>query len=223
VLRRHPSLLVPYGSVLRSNFHKCNQLNAINPFNKVFGECVEVESSSLSFSKIETIAIGGFSLGNSVCRYGGTVVHTTVNVQNIDGDINDTGMPLTVDYRYRSYSAGLMSMNKNRRDRHGNEDEIIASRIIDRSVRPLFAKGFLKEIQIISTAHTVDEIHDPIIASVNSTSMALMQSGLPWAGPIGCVRVGLIDDALVVNPSLKDMERSTLDLVYSGTADRVLM
>ncbi len=76
---------------------------------------------------------------------------------------------------------------------------------------------------MIVTSHAADGIHDPTVAAVNAASFALMKSKQPWSGPVGCVRVGLVDGQLKVDPSLAEMQSSTLDFLYAGTADRTLM
>jgi polyribonucleotide nucleotidyltransferase len=130
---------------------------------------------------------------------------------------------LTVDYRSRSYAFGRIPQLNTRRERHGTDDEILVARIIDRAVRPLFPKGYVNEVQITVTTHAADGIHDPTIAAVNAASLALMKSRQPWNGPIGCVRVGFVDGKLVLDPSVAEVERSELDLVYAGNMSRPVM
>lgn len=200
-------------------------LTSKSAIDHVFGSGVSVtvgDDSKMIFSEVNTMAIGGLSLANAVCRHGDTVVHTVVNVKS-NFEAKEDFLPLTVDYRYRSYSSGLFPQKTTRRDRHGNEEEILIARVIDRAIRPLFGKGYVNEVQVIATAHALDQQHDPLIASVNATSLALLKSGLPWNGPVGCVRVGLIDGKLVVNPTIAAMKTSSLDFVYAGTHDRPLM
>ena len=176
-----------------------------------------------------SFAIGGgkdklahLSRGSSVCSHGLSVVHAVVT-SKYASDPKDKSFPLTVDYRSRSYAFGRIPITGNRRDRHGNDEEILAARIIDRAVRPMFPKGYVNEVQLTVTAHAADGVHDPVIAGVNAASMALLRSNLPWNGPIGCVRVGIIDGQLKLNPSVAEMENNTLDFVYAGSSSRPLM
>ena len=167
--------------------------------------------------------IGHLAQGNALCSGGGTLVHTAICTSTLSSDALDTSLPLTVELKSRDYASGNIPENFKRRERHGSEQEILAARIIDRSIRPLFPKNYLVEIQLTSTIHSVDSIHDPVVIAVNGASYALMNSNVIWNGPIGCVRVGLINKQLKVNPTASEMETSELDLLFSGTYDRVLM
>lgn len=183
----------------------------------------KAEASSASGITFSTGIMGHLSESSVFCKQGGTLVHAVVN-SSWTSDSKDAFLPLTVDYRSRQYAFGqIPTQNPSRRDRHGGDDEILVSRCIDRVVRPLFPKGYVNEVQILATSHAADGVHDPTIAAVNAASFALMQSKQPWFGPVGCVRVAMIDGALQVDPALPDLERATLDLVYAGTKDRALM
>ncbi len=177
-------------------------------------------ASGITFS---TGIMGHLSESSVFCKQGGTVVHAVVN-SAWTTEAKDAFLPLTVDYRSRSYAFGQIPQSSlSRRDRHGGDDETLVARCIDRVLRPLFPKGYTNEVQVLATSHAADGVHDPTIAAVNAASFALMQSKQPWFGPVGCVRVALIDGELQVDPSLQDMERATMDLVYAGTKDRALM
>lgn len=132
-------------------------------------------------------------------------------------------LPLTVDYKSRFSSLGKIPPNSNRRERHGTDDEILAARVIDRSVRPLFSRGFRDDTQITTTAHAVDGVSDPIVLGVNAASCALLQAGVPWRGPVGCVRVAKVAGELIANPSMDQLQASSLDLLYTGTSYRTIM
>ena len=95
--------------------------------------------------------------------------------------------------------------------------------IIDRAVRPLFPKGLVNQVQVIATAHAGDRIHDPTVMGVNAASLALMRSSVDWAGPVGCVRVGMVAGKLHLNPTVEQMQTSSIDFVYAGTHDKALM
>lgn len=189
-------------------------------FDFMSGESKASTAGGLTFS---TGIIGHLSEASVMCNTGGSVVHAVVNSARQADNPTSAFLPLTVDYRSRHYAFGKISQLASRREKHGTDDEILISRCIDRAVRPLFPKGYVNEVQLLVTAHAADGVHDPTIQAVNAASFALMVSQQPWYGPIGCVRVGLIDGELQVDPCLQDMERSTLDLVYAGTEGRALM
>ena len=188
-------------------------------FDFMSGEHKASIASGLTFS---TGLIGHLSESSVMCSAGGSVVHAVVNSARAENP-ESAFLPLTVDYRSRQYAFGQFPATLSRREKHGSDDEILVSRCIDRAVRPLFPKGYVDEVQLLVTAHAADGVHDPTIAAVNAASFALMCSEQPWYGPIGCVRIGLIDGELKVDPSVADMERSTLDFVYAGTEGRALM
>eukprot|EP00598_Pedospumella_elongata_P008934 CAMPEP_0184985228 /NCGR_PEP_ID=MMETSP1098-20130426/14003_1 /TAXON_ID=89044 /ORGANISM="Spumella elongata, Strain CCAP 955/1" /LENGTH=1061 /DNA_ID=CAMNT_0027509305 /DNA_START=44 /DNA_END=3229 /DNA_ORIENTATION=+ len=188
-------------------------------FDFMSGEHKASICSGLTFS---TGLIGHLSESSVMCSAGGSVVHAVVNSARAENP-ESAFLPLTVDYRSRQYAFGQFPATLSRREKHGSDDEILVSRCIDRAVRPLFPKGYVDEVQLLVTAHAADGVHDPTIAAVNAASFALMCSEQPWYGPIGCVRIGLIDGELRVDPSVADMERSTLDFVYAGTEGRALM
>ncbi len=131
--------------------------------------------------------------------------------------------PLTVDYRDKYAAAGRFPGGYFKREGRPSEREILISRLCDRPCRPLFPEGFLNEVQIIGQLMSADLVHDSDIAMVNGASAALAISDIPWGGPIGCVRVGLIDDQFVANPTIEQMYSSSLDLIYVGNEKDMLM
>ena len=166
--------------------------------------------------------IGHLADSSAICTQGDSVVHATVcSARNMDAQ--DNFLPLTVDYRSRTYAFGRIPHSGNRRERHGTDDEVLIARVIDRAIRPLFPEGYVNEVQLIVTTHAADGVNDPTIMAVNAASYALMTSRQPWNGPVGCVRVGCINGVLKLNPTVKELESSTLDLVYAGTASRPVM
>jgi polyribonucleotide nucleotidyltransferase len=167
--------------------------------------------------------MGHLSECSSVATAGDSIVHVSVNSAKPAEEPKEDFLPLTVDYRSRLYAFGKIPMTTNKKERHGGDDEILVSRFIDRAIRPLFPKGYTQEVQLIATAHSADGIHDPTVLSVNAASLALLCSSQPWNGPVGCVRVGLVDGKLKVNPTVTEMQKSSLDLLYAGTATRALM
>ncbi len=166
--------------------------------------------------------IGEQARGSALCRIGNTVVHAALTSAR-NAEAKDDFLPLTVDYRARTYAVGELPQSNNRKERPGADDDVLVSRVIDRSLRPLFPRGFVDEVQILVTTHANDRTHDPVVAAVNAASMAVLHSKLPFAGPVGCVRIGYVDGKLVVNPSAEVLKSSTLNLLYAGTKLRPLM
>ena len=131
--------------------------------------------------------------------------------------------PLSVDFEERLYAAGRIPGSFQRRESRPSDQAILTSRLIDRPLRPLFPKGFLNEVQVIVTALARDpELHLDIMGII-AASAAVTISDIPWEGPIGAVRVGFIDGAFVINPTVEQMNSSTLDLRMAGTKDAILM
>src|SRR5438309_3363680 len=131
--------------------------------------------------------------------------------------------PLTCDYEEKLYAAGKIPGAFMRREGRPSETAILASRLTDRPLRPLFPEGFRLDVQVISTVLSVDQENDPTILSINGASTALVISDIPFQGPVGAVRMGYIDGQVVVNPRMSQMADSDLDLVVAGTADAILM
>ncbi len=131
--------------------------------------------------------------------------------------------PLTVHYQEKTYAAGRIPGGFFKREARPSEKETLTSRLIDRPIRPLFAPGFKCETQVLATVLSHDMENDPDILAMIAASAALTISGVPFMGPIGGARVGEIDGNLVLNPTLEQMEASTLDLVVAGTQEGVLM
>ncbi|MFQ5576926.1 MAG: polyribonucleotide nucleotidyltransferase [Anaerolineae bacterium] len=148
------------------------------------------------------------------------LVTTTVSKNTRDGiDF----LPLSVDYEERLYAAGRIPGSFFRREGRPSEDAVLVCRLVDRPIRPLFDKTMRNEIQVIITALSSDQERHLDIMAVNGASAALTISDIPWGGPIGAARVGLIDDQLVVSPTVQQMENSLLDLRVAGTKDALLM
>src|SRR5438046_6129669 len=126
--------------------------------------------------------------------------------------------PLTVDVEERMYAAGKIPGGFFKREGRPTERAILTARMIDRPIRPLWPKGFKNEVQVICTVLSADLVSAHDILCINGASAALMISPLPFLGPVGAVRVGLIDDQLVVNPTLREMEENAEpDLIVVGT------
>ncbi|MGG2140772.1 polyribonucleotide nucleotidyltransferase [Symbiopectobacterium sp. RP] len=131
--------------------------------------------------------------------------------------------PLTVNYQERTYAAGRFPGGFFRREGRPSEGETLISRLIDRPIRPLFADGFVNEVQVIATVVSVNPQINPDIVAMIGASAALSLSGLPFNGPIGAARVGYINDQFVLNPTIDELKQSRLDLVVAGTQGAVLM
>jgi polyribonucleotide nucleotidyltransferase len=131
--------------------------------------------------------------------------------------------PLTCDYEEKLYSVGRIPGSFPRREGRPSEAGVLASRMIDRPLRPLFPKDFRNDVQIIATVVSADQEQDPTTLAVTGASLALAISDIPHAGPVGCVRVGMLDGQLMLNPTLQQIAESELDLVVAGTADSISM
>ncbi len=180
---------------------------------------VEVAGRRLS---IETGRVAEQANGAVIIRQGDTVVLSTAVMSKEPREGIDF-FPLTCDYEEKLYAAGKIPGAFMRREGRPSEQAILASRLTDRPLRPLFPEGFRLDVQVISTVLSVDQENDPTILSINGASTALVISDIPFQGPVGAVRMGYIDGQVVVNPALSRMGESELDLVVAGTADAILM
>jgi len=131
--------------------------------------------------------------------------------------------PLTVDIEERMYAAGKIPGGFIKRESRPSERSILTARMTDRPIRPLWPKGFRNEVQIIATVMSVDMVNAYDILCINGASAALAISDLPFLGPVGAVRIGLIGDDFIINPTLQEIEESDLDLIVAGTADAISM
>lgn len=131
--------------------------------------------------------------------------------------------PLTVDYRERLAAAGKFAGGYQKREGRPTTKEILTCRLTDRPIRPLFPKGFRDEVQVMSNVLSCDGENNPDVLSINGASAALRLSGMPFKGPIAAVRIGLVNDELIVMPTVQQMEESTLDLIVAGSEKSILM
>lgn len=158
--------------------------------------------------------------GAVIVRYGDTVVLVTaVCGEPKGGDF----LPMTVDYREKTYAAGKFPGGFYKRESRPTNKEILTMRMMDRPMRPLFPKGYSDEVQIMSVVLSADKETDPDVISMVGASAAVAVSSIPFNGPTGSVRVGLINDEFVINPKNSELESSTMNLVVSGTEDAVMM
>lgn len=128
-----------------------------------------------------------------------------------------------VDYRQKAAAAGRIPTNFLRRELGPTELEILTSRVIDRSLRPLFPKNYFFDTQIMCNLLAVDSVHDADVLSINAASAALSLSDIPWNGPVGAVRVGLCDNEVVINPTRKEQSSSSLNLVITATSQNLVL
>ena len=171
---------------------------------------------------IETGILAQQAGGAVTVRCGDTVILATATMDR--GVRPGIGFfPLTVDFEEKLYAAGRIPGNLFRREGRPSEQAILLCRLVDRPLRPLFPKGMRNEVQIILTALSSDneQLIDPL--AIIAASAALAISDIPWDGPVGASSIGYVDGELVVNPTVSDMELSTLALQVAGTADNILM
>src|SRR5438093_529159 len=131
--------------------------------------------------------------------------------------------PLTVDYREKAAAAGKFPGGYFKREGRPTEKEILTCRLTDRSIRPLFPKGWYNEVQVQTVLLSADGENDPDILSIIGASASLMVSDIPWDGPLGAVRVGRVNGQFVANPTHAQMAESDLDLVYVGNEKELVM
>jgi len=171
---------------------------------------------------IETEKLAQQANGAVIVRYGDTVVLVTACASHEPVEKADF-VPLTVDYEEKLYAAGKIPGSFIRREGRPSEEAIITSRFIDRCLRPLLFKEFGYETQIIATVFSADKENDPDICALIGASAALTISGIPFSGPISAVRVGHIDNSLILNPTLPQMENSLFDVVVASTRQAIVM
>jgi polyribonucleotide nucleotidyltransferase len=181
----------------------------------------EMELAGRTLS-LQTGLIAQQADGAVVVRYGdSTVLSTVVGEKQPNESVGF--FPLTVDYEERMYAAGKIPGGFIKREGRPTEAAVLAARLTDRPIRPLFPKGYKSEVQIISTVMSADQENDPDILSIIGASAALTLSPIPFDGPVGAVRVGYVDGEIVINPTTNALEDSQLDMVVAGTADAIMM
>ena len=160
--------------------------------------------------------------GAAVVRLGENVVLATA-VANPEPREGIDFFPLTVDYREYTYAGGRFPGGFIKREGRMSEREVLTSRQIDRPVRPMFAEGFKCETQVIAFVLSADTDNDPDVLGINGASCALTLSDIPFLGPIGAVRVGLVNGQFIVNPTYNEMRESLVNIMVVGTADGIVM
>jgi polyribonucleotide nucleotidyltransferase len=182
---------------------------------------VEAEIGAKSFS-LEGGKLAEQADGAVIVRYGDTVVLATAVAAKEPREGADF-FPLTVDYEERMYAAGKIPGGFIKRESRPSEAAILAMRLTDRPIRPLFPKGYYNDVQVVLTVLSTDQENDPDILALNGASAALTISSIPFQGPVGAVRVGRIDGQFITNPTNSQLAESDLDLVVAGTRDAVMM
>ncbi|MXV43862.1 polyribonucleotide nucleotidyltransferase [Saccharibacter sp. 17.LH.SD] len=171
---------------------------------------------------LETGKIARQADGAVMVTYGDTVVLcTAVGAKSVKP--GQDFFPLTVNYQEKAYAAGKIPGGFFKREGRPSEAEVLTARLIDRPIRPLFPEGFRNEVQIVATVLSHDMENDPALVAMIGCSAALTLSGIPFFGPVAAARIGKLNGKLVLNPTLKETEESSLDLVVAGTSEGVLM
>ena len=181
----------------------------------------EAEIGGRVFS-METGKLAEQADGAVLVRQGDTVVLATAVASKEPREGADF-FPLTVDYEERMYAAGKIPGGFIKRESRPSEAAILAMRLTDRPIRPLFPKGYYNDVQVVLTVLSTDQENDPDIIALNGASAALSVSQIPFMGPVGAVRVGRIGGEFVTNPTNSQLDESDLDLVVAGTRDAVMM
>jgi len=187
---------------------------------KIENEVLEWGGKTLT---LETGRVARQAHGSVIATYGGTSVLATV-VADFEPKPGLDFFPLTVNYQEKAYAAGKIPGGFFKREGRPSEKETLVSRLIDRPIRPLFAKGFQNETQVLATVISYDGENDPDIVAMIAVSASLTLSGVPFMGPIAAARVGYINNEYILNPTKEQLdENCKLDLVVAGTDSAVLM
>ncbi|MFC1987869.1 polyribonucleotide nucleotidyltransferase [Chloroflexota bacterium] len=188
--------------MLKSQSFECN----------IGGRSLTIETGKLAEQAAAAVTV----------RYGDTVVLVTLCVSDKQREGVDF-LPLTVDYEERLYAAGKIPGGFIRREGRPSQEATLASRMTDRPIRPLLPKAWRNDIQLIVTVLSADQENDPDILAVIGSSAVLSMSEIPFTGPVSTVRVGYINDELILNPTLAQLEDSRLDLVVASTKEAIVM
>jgi polyribonucleotide nucleotidyltransferase len=184
---------------------------------KTFTTQLAGRTLTLEFGKMAQLANGAV-----LVRYGDTVVLSTATASKEPKDGIDF-FPLSVDYEEKLYSVGKIPGGFTKREGKPSEKAILTSRVIDRPIRPLFPKDLRNDVVVVNTVMSVDQDNSPEIAAMIGASAALTISDIPFAGPIGAVVLGLVDDEVVINPNAEQRARSRMYVTLAGTKDKITM
>jgi len=171
--------------------------------------------------RVEAGRLAKQAAGACLVQFGETVVLAAVTVS--DNVSTLPFFPLTVEYREKSYAAGKIPGGFLKREGRPSDEEVLAARVTDRSVRPLFPEGFKNEVQVFIYVLSADQENDADVLGVTAASAALMMSKVPWNGPIAAVRVGRVEGAWILNPTFQQLEFSDVDMTVSGSRDSIVM
>ncbi|MFZ5800902.1 MAG: polyribonucleotide nucleotidyltransferase [Candidatus Omnitrophota bacterium] len=186
---------------------------------------MSLEQQQIAFGRksiiLQTGKLAKQANGAVTVTYGGTVVLVTACIAEPREGVDF--FPLTVEYQEKTYAAGRIPGGFFKREGRPSENEILAARLIDRPTRPLFPEGMTNEVQIMGIVLSSDAENDPDILAVIGASAALSISEIPFNGPIGACRVGLVEESFILNPTYAEREKSALDIVVVGTEKNVIM
>ncbi len=171
--------------------------------------------------RLEAGRLAKQAAGSCLLQFGDTVVLAAVTVS--DNIAALPYFPLTVEYREKSYAAGKIPGGFLKREGRPSDDEVVAARVVDRSIRPLFPEGFKNEVQVFLYVLSADQENDADVLGVTAASAALSMSKVPWKGPIAAVRVGRVEGNWVLNPTFQQLEFSDVDVIVSGSRDSIVM
>ena len=171
---------------------------------------------------IETGKLAKQAGGAVTVQYGDTVVLVTATMSK-EPRAGIDFLPLTVEYKEKTYAAGKIPGGFFKREGRPSETEILNSRLIDRPIRPLFPKGMANDVQIVALVLSSDSENDPDVLSLIGASAALTISDIPFSGPIGAVKVGMIDDSFIINPTYTQMQTSKIEIVIVGDEKGITM
>ena len=180
---------------------------------------IEVGGRPLSF---QTGKVAKQADGSVIVSQGDTKVLVTAVMSDEPREDVDF-FPLLVEYRERAYAAGKIPGGFIKREGKPTDEEVLKSRVIDRSIRPIFPKGFRNDVQVVAFVISADQENDPAVLAINGASAALHISRIPFEKPVGAVRVARINGELVINPSYESLQEADINLVVSGTEDAVVM
>ncbi|XP_011866816.1 PREDICTED: polyribonucleotide nucleotidyltransferase 1, mitochondrial [Vollenhovia emeryi] len=193
-------------------------------FSSAGGKNAGTETVTLSDGKqlhFSTGKYARFADGCAVATLGDTSVMVTAVCKQQPSA--SSFLPLVVDYRQKAAAAGRIPTNFLRRELGPSEHEILTSRVIDRSLRPLFPEGFYFDTQLMCNMLAIDGVNDPDVIAINGASAALSVSDIPWNGPVGAVRVGMIDNEIIINPTRCQIQASALNLIITATKQNLIV
>ncbi len=171
---------------------------------------------------VETGKIAELANGSCVVRYGDTVVMVNITASKEPREGIDF-FPLSVDYEEKLYSVGKIPGGFLKREGKPSDKAILASRVIDRPIRPLFPKDLRNDVVVVATVLSVEQDNDPLVAAFLGTAISLAISDIPFNGPVASVNVGLVDGEIIINPTSDERAKSDLDLTVAGSLEKIVM